>query len=104
MANEAAPACSLVLSGYASTPRVEKKVRKSTTGPCRVVDVLRAPAHSTATTFFPARSAACMIVSACRTPEERPVVRLLKLLSPILKKVLLVEPCSPGYVPVAGVY
>ena len=29
----AAPVCSLATSGYVSTPRVEKKLRKSMTGP-----------------------------------------------------------------------
>jgi hypothetical protein len=52
---------------------------------------------------LPARSADSAIVSACRTPAEKAAVRLPKV-SPVRKNVLFVEPCSPGYAPVASVY
>src|SRR5512146_354262 len=99
MPNDAAPACSAALSGAASTPRVEKKLVKSTVGPA--IPALAPPTHSIWATFFPARSAAAARVSACRMPAEKEV-RLLNV-SPVRKKVLLVEPCSPGQVPVASV-
>ena len=59
-------------------PRAEKKERKSTTGPCTAGTYPRAAAHSIATTVFPARSAACAMVSAWRIPVaaklDEPVV------------------------------
>src|SRR5688572_11978544 len=82
-------------------PRLEKKLRKSTTGPWRLW--VREPTHSTDTTDLPARSAACWIVSAWRIEAPR-LVRLLKLASPVRWKVLFVDPCSPGPVPDARVY
>ena len=97
----AAPACSAALSGAASTPRPEKKFRKSITGPARLW--VREPTHSTEATFLPARSAACWIVSAWRIEAPR-LVRLKKLPSPVRWNVLFVDPCSPGQVPVASVY
>src|SRR6266536_5728455 len=102
MPNAAAPDCSVALSGEASTPRVEKKFAKSTVGP--LMAALRPPTHSIWATFLPARSAALAIVSACRIPVVENEVELLKLDSPVRWKVLFVEPCSPGYVPVAIVY
>src|SRR5919109_1635763 len=97
----AAPACSAGTAGVVRTPRAEKKLRKSMTGPARLW--VREPTHSTEATFRPWRSAACWIVSACRIDAPR-LVRLLKLPSPVRWNVLLVEPCSPGHVPVASVY
>src|SRR5687768_11405961 len=77
--NAAAPACHVAFNGEASTPRVEKKLRKSIVRPARLW--VREPTHSTEATFFPARSAACWIVSAWRMEAPRPV-RSLKLPSP----------------------
>src|SRR6266508_1623167 len=102
MPNEAAPACSVAFTGEASTPRVEKKFAKSTVGPW--IPAFRPPTQSIWATFFPARSAALAIVSAWRIPAAENEVELLKLLSPVRWNVLFVEPCSPGYVPVAIVY
>src|SRR5512143_4335190 len=102
MPKEAAPACSAGLRGAARTPRVEKKVAKSTVGPAMLA--FAPPTHSICATFLPARSAAAASVSACRIPRAENDVLLLKELSPVRKKVLLVEPCSPGQVPVASVY
>src|SRR5512135_2198733 len=99
MPKEAAPACSVALRGAARTPRVEKKLAKSTVGPA--IPELAPPVHSICATCFPARSAAAASVSACRMPAEKEV-RLLNA-SPLRKNVLLVEPCSPGQVPVASV-
>src|SRR5262245_12225304 len=64
---------------------------------------LRPPTQSTWATFLPARSAAAAIVSAWSTPPAEKDVRLENV-SPERKKVLLVEPCSLGHVPVAIVY
>src|SRR5512138_1372789 len=97
----AAPFCSSVSAGAASTPRVEKKLVKSTVGPA--IFEFAPPTHSICATFLPARSAAAAKVSACRMPVAEKDVRLLKA-SPERKNVLLVEPCSPGHVPVASVY
>src|SRR5260370_931107 len=83
-----------------SQPWVEKKVAKSTVG--RAIVELMPPTQSTWATFLPARSAAAASVSACRTTEDEKEVRLLKA-SPVRWKVLLVEPCSPGHVPVMSV-
>ena len=96
-----APACSVVFSGAARTPRVEKKFAKSTVGPAMFA--ARPPTQSIWATFLPARSAAFAIVSAWSTLAPAKLVRLLNV-SPVRKKVLLVEPCSAGYVPVAIVY
>jgi hypothetical protein len=62
------------------------------------------PTQSTCATFLPARSAAAPIVSAWSVPSAENAVRLLKFPSPTRWYVLFVEPCSPGYVPVAIVY
>src|SRR4029453_3873427 len=102
MPNAAAPACSLALSGAASTPRVEKKFVKSTVGPA--LPAFAPPPHSVWAPFLPARPAAAAIVSAWSVPSAEKLVRLLKLLSPVRWYVLFVEPCSLGYVPVALVY
>src|SRR4030065_264118 len=104
MLKAAAPACVVGFSGAARTPRVEKKLRKSATGPSNEVEVRPPPAHSMETTVLPALSAASGSVSACNTPVEKAEVRSLKLAVPLRKNVLLVEPCLPGYVPVAKVY
>src|SRR5262249_47885696 len=88
--------------GNVSTPRLEKKFRKSTVGP--LIPALRPPTHSTWATFLPARSAAAASVSAWTMPGVENEVLVLKTLSPVRWKVLLVEPCSDGYVPVAIVY
>src|SRR4030065_2956685 len=104
MLKAAAPACSVGFSGAARTPRVEKKLRKSTTGPSNEVDVRAPPAHSMETTVLPALSAASRSVSACNTPVEKAEVRSLKLAVPLRKNVLLVEPCSPEYEPVTKMY
>src|SRR5262245_30005199 len=101
MPNAAAPACSSATAGAASTPRVEKKFTKSTVGP--LIAALRPPTQSIWATFLPARSAALAIVSACRTPAPENDVELLKT-SPLRWKVLFVEPCSLGQVPVAIAY
>src|SRR5712691_3581833 len=101
MPKDAAPICSVVLSGAARTPRVEKKLVKSTVGPATPAE--RPPTQSTCATFFPARSAALAIVSACRAPVEENDVELPNA-SPMRWNVLLVEPCSLGHVPVAIVY
>src|SRR6266516_489166 len=101
MPNELAPACSVAFRGEASTPRVEKKFAKSTVGPW--MSAARPPTHSICATFLPLRSAAFAIVSACRTPVPENDVRFPKA-SPLRWNVLFVEPCSPGYVPVAIVY
>ncbi len=85
-------------------PRLEKKLRKSTTGPCSAGTRFRDATHSIETTFLVARSAACWIVSAWSIPVVANEVRLLKLPSPMRWKVLLVDPCSPGHVPEASVY
>src|SRR6266516_7531418 len=61
------------------------------------------PTQSIWATFFPARSAALAIVSAWSTPAPENELRFEKT-SPERKNVLLVEPCSDGYVPVAIVY
>src|SRR3954471_21740486 len=61
------------------------------------------PTQSIWATLLPARSAALAIVSACKTPAPENDVRFEKV-SPDRKKVLFVEPCSEGYVPVAIVY
>src|SRR5512146_528189 len=98
MPKAAAPACSVAFRGAASTPRVEKKLWKSTVGPAMLA--LRPPTHSIWATFLPARSAAAAIVSACRMFDVENDVELLKFDSPVRWNVLLVEPCSPGYVPV----
>ncbi len=98
-----APACSLGIEGNVKTPRVEKKLRKSMTGPASAGEMVREPTHSTEAIFFPARSAACWIVSACNSPVVAKLVRLLKVPSPIRWNVLFIDPCSPGYVPVARV-
>ena len=60
------------------------------------------PTQSICATFLPARSAALAIVSAWRMPPENEVE--LAKESPPRWKVLFVEPCSEGYVPVAIVY
>ena len=73
------------------------------TGPLICGTRLRTPTHSTETTDLPARSADWAMWSACRMPFVANEVRLLKLLSPVRWNVLLVEPCSLGYVPVASV-
>src|SRR5882672_2523351 len=101
MPKEAAPDCSVVFSGAARTPRVEKKLTKSTVGPA--IPARRPPTHSIWATFLPARSAAFAIVSAWRTPAPENDVRFENV-SPVRWKVLFVEPCSAGYVPVAIVY
>src|SRR6185503_19832263 len=68
------------------------------------IDIAAAPpTQSIWATFLPARSAAFAIVSAWSTPAPEKEVRFAKP-SPVRKKVLLVEPCSLGYVPVAIVY
>src|SRR5581483_3836681 len=90
-----------VTAGRVSTPRVEKKFAKSTVGPAMPAE--RPPVHSICATFLPARSAAFAIVSAWSTPEPENDVLLVNA-SPERKNVLLVEPCSEGYVPVAIVY
>src|SRR6266511_4103156 len=97
----AAPAASSGIDGAVRTPRVEKKFVKSTVGP--LIPAARPPTHSTCATFLPARSAALAMVSAWRTPAPENDVRLENR-SPVRWNVLLVEPCSPGYVPVARVY
>src|SRR5215211_2537065 len=61
------------------------------------------PTQSIEATFFPARSAAAPIVSACRTPAPENEVEFANE-SPPRWNVLFVEPCSDGYVPVASVY
>src|SRR5262245_48777901 len=86
--NAAAPACSSGTAGLASTPRVEKKLAKSTVGPA--IPACAPPTHSTWATFLPARSAAAAMVSACSTPGPENDVRLLKLPSPTRWKVLFV--------------
>src|ERR1700682_3841194 len=63
---------------------------------------LRPPAQSTWATFLPARSAAAERVSACRIGANA-LVRLGKG-SPVRWKVLFVDPCSLGQVPVSRVY
>src|ERR671924_1453077 len=104
MPKAAAPDCSVALTGAASTPRVEKKVAKSTVGPAKPrLLAWIPPTQSTWVTFLPARSADSAIVSACRTPAPEKLVRFEKL-SPVRWNVLFVEPCSPGYAPVAIVY
>src|SRR5262245_17641037 len=84
-------------------PRREKKLRKSTTGPCTAGTSERAPTHSTAATDLPARSAAWAMWSAWRIPVAAKLVELLKLPSPVRWNVLFVDPCSPGQVPVPSV-
>ena len=79
-------------------------MRKSTTGPWSAGTRLRVPTHSTETTVLPARSAAWPMWSAWRMPVVAKLVELLKLPSPVRWKVLFVEPCSPGQVPVESVY
>src|SRR5215475_747761 len=102
MPNAAAPDCSAGTAGMVSTPRVEKKLTKSTVGPA--MPAFAPPAHSTCATFFPARSADAASVSAWRMPVVANDVELLNDASPVRWNVLFVEPCSPGHVPVANVY
>src|SRR5919201_1044199 len=99
--NAAAPACSSATAGAASTPRVEKKFAKWRVGPA--IPDWRPPTQSTCATFFPARSAAAASVSAWSTPAAANDVELAKA-SPVRWKVLFVEPCSLGQVPVMSVY
>src|SRR5512139_538583 len=70
-------------------------------GPSMVA--LRPPAHSTWATFLPPRSAACAMVSACRTPESKAEVRLVNAW-PLMWNVLLVDPWTPAHAPVAREY
>src|SRR5262245_24301747 len=102
MPKVAAPDCSAAFSGAARTPRVEKKLAKSTVGPA--IPAFAPPTHSTCATFLPARSAAAARVSAWSVPGVEKLVRLLKLPSPVRWYVLFVEPCSDGHVPVVRVY
>ena len=51
--------------------------------------------HSIWATFFPARSAAFAIVSACSTPVAVNDVLFVNA-SPVRWNVVLVEPCSEG--------
>ena len=83
-----------------TTPRPERKLRKSTVGPS--VAPLRPPAHSIWATFLPPRSAAWASVSACSTPAPANDVEFANG-SPFLWKVLLVEPWTPGHAPVVSV-
>ena len=76
-------------------PRREKKLRKSTTGPCSAGVSDRAATHSTATTDLPARSAAWPMWSAWTIPVAAKLVELLKLPSPVRWNVLFVE-LRPG--------
>src|ERR671932_2043902 len=101
MLKDAAPACSSATTGFVSTPRVEKKLAKSTVGPA-MPDCLP-PTQSTCATFLPARSAAAASVSAWSTPAPENEVELANA-SPVRWKVLFVEPCSLGQVPVMSVY
>jgi hypothetical protein len=80
---------------------LEKKFVKSTVGPLMLAAA--PPTQSIWATFLPARSAALAIVSAWRTPAAENEVRFEKV-SPLRKYVLLVEPWSAGYAPVAIVY
>ncbi len=91
-------------SKFSATPRREKNVRKSITGPWSAGTRFREPTHSTETVVLPARSAACAMWSAWRMPVVAKLVELLKFPSPMRWKVLFVEPCSPGHVPVESVY
>ena len=68
---------------------------------------LRPPAHSTCATLRPPRSADWAIVSAWRTPASNAAVRVPPKVAddgPDLWNVLLVDPWTPGHVPVAIVY
>src|SRR6476659_1236126 len=97
----AEPSCSTWIGAPTSTPRLEKKFVKSTVGPS--IFAAAPPTQSICATFLPARSAAFAIVSAWSTPDPENEVRFENV-SPLRKKVLFVEPCSDGYVPVAIVY
>src|SRR5919201_5001071 len=101
MPNAAAPACSSATAGVVRTPRVEKKFAKSTVGPA--MPDCRPPTQSTCATFLPARSAAAASVSAWSTPAPENDVEFANA-SPVRWKVLFVEPCSLGQVPVMSVY
>ena len=83
------------------TPRPERNVRKSIVGPWMVA--LRPPAHSTWATLSPPRSADCAIDSAWSTFGSNAAV-LLANGWPLIWKVLLVEPWTPGHAPVARLY
>ncbi len=84
-----------------ATPRPEKNDWKSMVGPW--MDALRPPAHSTWATLRPPRSALWAIDSAWRTPLSNEPV-LLPNACPLMWKVLLVEPVTPGQAPVARLY
>src|SRR6266496_2015684 len=108
MKKAAAPACSVAFMGAARTPRVEKKLAKSTVGPANPRALACAPpTQSTWATFLPARSAASARVSAWRRGpppgsaenDVRP-----ENVSPVRWNVLLVAPNSLGHVPVIIVY
>ena len=79
--NAAAPACSVAFNGAARTPRVEKKLTKSTVGP--LMPAFAPPTQSIWATFLPARSPAAASVSAWSVPEAEKLVRLLKFDSPV---------------------
>src|SRR5690242_2146105 len=86
---------------FVATPRPEKNDWKSIVGPCVVA--LRPPTHSICATLRPARSAACAIDSAFMTPLVEKLVEFENVV-PLMWKVLLVEPCTPGHAPVARLY
>ena len=83
-----------------TTPRPERKLRKSSVGP--LIEPLRPPAHSIWATFLPPRSAAWASVSACRMLGfENAAVETVKAL-PLMWNVLFVEPWTPGQAPVVS--
>ena len=86
---------------FVATPRPEKKDWKSIVGPWMVA--FAPPAHSTCATLRPPRSALWAIDSALSTPDANDEV-LPENALPLMWKVLLVEPWTPGQAPVARLY
>jgi hypothetical protein len=84
-----------------TTPRPEKKLRKSSVGPW--IEPLRPPAHSIWATFLPPRSAAWASVSAWRMLVAPRADVEVPNGEPLMWNVLFVEPCTPGHAPVESV-